>query len=88
MENQSFLQTLAVHIQSEDLTFGDCVRLLRERRGISSRALAAQCGLSSSYVSKVENNMSSPSAAAFAKLVGVLNCSTLEVLFLLEMLRK
>ena len=55
MENQSFLQTLAVHIQSEDLTFGDCVRLLRERRDISSRALAAQCGLSSSYVSKVEN---------------------------------
>lgn len=88
MENPSFLQILAKHIQNEELTFGDCVRFLRLRRNISSRALAAQCGLSSSYVSKVENNSTSPSASAFAKIVLELECSTLEVMFLLEMLRK
>ena len=88
MENLSFLQTLAKRIQCEELTFGDCVKLLRLRRSVSSRALAAQCGLSSSYVSKVENNSTSPSASAFAKIVLELECSTLEVMFLLEMLRK
>lgn len=87
MEKKSFLQALATHLQKNDVTLGDCFRALRERKGLSSRALAAKCNLSSSYVSKVEHNTTSPSAVAFSKLVAELDCSSVEILFLLNLLR-
>lgn len=36
------------------ITFGKCVRRLREERGISQEALASEAGLDRTYVSSVE----------------------------------
>ena len=48
---------------------------MRERQGLSSRALAERVGCSSSYVSKLETQGMVPAANVFARLVNVLECS-------------
>lgn len=82
MANVLFSQIIA----SKQYHFGTVLKFLRERKGISSRALANKLGCSSSYVSKLENNNMIPAANIFAKLVAELECSDVEVEFLLMML--
>ena len=59
---------------------------MRERQGLSSRALAERVGCSSSYVSKLETQGMVPAANVFARLVNVLECSDAEIQFLLILL--
>lgn len=37
-------------------TFGEVVKLIRERQGVSLRALAKDAGMSAAYLSDIENN--------------------------------
>jgi transcriptional regulator with XRE-family HTH domain len=68
------------------LTLGQAIRGLREQRtDLSARALSATCGLSPSYVSKVEAGVIDPSFRAFAKLSLALGMTTAEMTFLLCM---
>ena len=71
-----------------DASFGDAVKWLRTRAGISMRELGEVCGLSAGYISKIEKGTANPSASIFAHLVEALKCSSLEIEFLLNQLRK
>jgi transcriptional regulator with XRE-family HTH domain len=82
VESLSFLQTIA-----EPYDLGAVIKYLRSRKEMSSRALAAEIGASSSYVSKIESGQV-PSADKFVRIMDALDCSSLEVQFLLELLRK
>lgn len=56
------------------------IRILRERRGnVSARALSLACGLSESYVGKLEAGTIEPSLRAFAKLAKELRMTQREV---------
>ena len=48
------------------------IRELRELRGLSLRALAEQCGLSTNAISRIERDGSSPTVASLHRLAGAL----------------
>lgn len=51
---------------------------------MSARALSSLCGLSPSYVSKVENGELAPSFHAFAKFAQILEMTSQEIIFLVR----
>jgi transcriptional regulator with XRE-family HTH domain len=60
---------------------GEKVRILRERRGITLRQLAAELGVSSySHLSAIESGNSKPSVELLLKLADYFNVSTDELL--------
>lgn len=62
----------------------DVLRFLRSRKGMSARATSLACGLSPSYVSKVESGDMHVSLNAFAKIVKVLEVSAEEIVFIVR----
>jgi transcriptional regulator with XRE-family HTH domain len=48
------------------------VKVWREKRGLSQRALAAEAGIGSSYLAEIERNRKPGSGNAYRKLAGVL----------------
>lgn len=51
---------------------GARLRILRERSGLSQRALAKRAGVTNSTISLIEQNRVSPSVASLTKVVGSL----------------
>ena len=63
-------------------TAAQAIRLLRERAGLSARALSARAGLSPAYVGKVEAGVLDPSLRAFARIAVALGMSQQEIWWL------
>lgn len=59
---------------------GDRLRTLRRERGASLRTLAAETGLSASYISALERSHSNPSVASLHKLATALETSVVRIL--------
>ncbi len=57
---------------------GDRLREIRERFGLSQRALAARAGVTNGMISLVEKNRSSPSVATLTKILDVFPMSLAE----------
>lgn len=53
--------------------FGDKIREVRERKGLTLRAVAEQAGLSESLISQVERNRVSPAIDTLLKLADILD---------------
>jgi transcriptional regulator with XRE-family HTH domain len=51
-------------------TFGTTVRALREKRGLSQEKLAADSGLSRTYMSEIERGVTTVSLVTIEKLAG------------------
>lgn len=51
---------------------GETLQRLRQARGLSLRTLASRAGFSASFLSQVENGLTSPSIASLEKLAGTL----------------
>ncbi len=51
---------------------GQHIRKLRQRLGLSSRALGARTGFSASFISQLENGLVSPSIGSMQKIAGAL----------------
>lgn len=64
------------------MKLGEAIRHLRERHGLSARALSILCGFSPAYIGKVESGELEPSFKAFAKMAIVLRMTDQEILFL------
>lgn len=62
----------------------DALRVKREQRGLSARALSSQLGKSPSYVSKVESGDITLSLAGFAEIAKALELSVHEILYLVH----
>jgi transcriptional regulator with XRE-family HTH domain len=59
--------------------FGDAIRDLRNRRGISQESLALMCGLDRTYISGIERGTRNPSLANILKLAYALEESPVEI---------
>lgn len=53
---------------------GADIRKAREQRGISLRSMATQCGVSSSWLSKLERGLVEPGLATMRTIVSVATC--------------
>lgn len=65
------------------LPIGAVVKVLREEKGFSARSLSLACGLSASYVSKLETGVSKPTVDTLMKIATELELNESEILFLL-----
>lgn len=72
-----------------ELTFGSLIHHFRLQRGFgSARHLSQECGLSPSYVSKMERDEVKPSVESLAKLALVLRLNAQEVCALVAVSHK
>jgi transcriptional regulator with XRE-family HTH domain len=55
-----------------EISLGEAVRQLRERRHMSLRTLAERTGFSASFMSQVENSQASPSISSLEKIAAAL----------------
>jgi transcriptional regulator with XRE-family HTH domain len=63
---------------------GETLQRLRMERGLSLRTLASRAGFSASFLSQVENGLTSPSIASLEKLAGTLGLRLLDFFERLE----
>lgn len=63
--------------------FAILFKFLRERTGMSARALSLQAGLSQSYISKVESGNVLPTIESFAKIIKLMNITDKELMYLI-----
>ena len=68
----------------DGLSLGKLLRMVREERGWSARAVSYVAGLSPSYVSKLESGEIEPSLRAFARLAETLGLTNAEILFVVH----
>jgi transcriptional regulator with XRE-family HTH domain len=68
-----------------ELTIGDVVRIARQARGVSARALSLAAGLSESAVGKIEHHQSEPTLRAFAQIAVALDLTPTEIAFLVRL---
>lgn len=66
----------------EHVPVGVILRMRREAKGLTARALSLAAGLSESYVGKVEKGTMEPSLRAFGKIARQLNLTPREVYLL------
>ena len=64
---------------------GQYIKFLRDRENLSARQLSLDCGLSSSYVSKLENGVTIPTVVVFASIMRELKATNEEILFLMRL---
>jgi len=64
------------------LPFSAVLKLMRTEKGISARSLSTACGLSPSYISKIESGGSKPPVDTFVKIAKELELNDVEILFL------
>jgi transcriptional regulator with XRE-family HTH domain len=65
-----------------NIPLASALKIIRLERGISARSLSLACGLSASYVSKIESG-TKPTVDAFMKIAKELKLNDHEILFLL-----
>jgi transcriptional regulator with XRE-family HTH domain len=53
--------------------FGQAIRAIRNRRGVSQESLALQCGLDRTYISGIERGTRNPSLTNILKLAASLD---------------
>jgi transcriptional regulator with XRE-family HTH domain len=53
--------------------FGQAIRAIRNRRGVSQESLALQCGLDRTYISGIERGTRNPSLTNILKLAAALD---------------
>ncbi len=55
------------------VAFGQAIRAVRSRRGVSQESLALQCGLDRTYISGIERGTRNPSLTNILKLAAALD---------------
>lgn len=65
------------------LKFNVVLKMIRLDKDVSARALSLACGLSPSYISKLESGGNKPPIDVFVKITKELQLNETEILFLL-----
>jgi transcriptional regulator with XRE-family HTH domain/KaiC/GvpD/RAD55 family RecA-like ATPase len=73
IEGSSILIAPAKKEQTFDIGIGSKIRNARLKLGMSQKDLADKIGLTSSFISQIENNQISPSLNSFMQIAGALN---------------
>jgi len=61
--------------------FGQAVRAIRNRRGVSQESLALECGLDRTYISGIERGTRNPSLTNILKIAAALEVPAAELFF-------
>lgn len=64
---------------SAHAVFGQTIRAVRHRRGVSQESLALQCGLDRTYISGIERGMRNPSLTNILKIALALDVRPAEL---------
>lgn len=67
--------------------FGNAIREIRKRRGISQAALAEECRLDRTYISGIERGQRNPSLTNILKIAAALGTPASQILAHAEQLR-
>lgn len=59
--------------------FGDAIRTIRSRRGVSQESLALECGLDRTYISGIERGVRNPSLTNILKIAAALQIDPAEL---------
>jgi transcriptional regulator with XRE-family HTH domain len=65
--------------QAEGVLFGQRLRDIRQRRGVSQDQLALTAHMSKAYISNMENGMKVPSLTTILRLAVALNCKVMDL---------
>jgi transcriptional regulator with XRE-family HTH domain len=65
--------------QPEGAVFGERLRELRQKRGVTQHDLAQAAGLTDAYVSNMENGFAVPSLTTVLRLAVALHCKVTEL---------
>ena len=60
------------------VAYGKTIRLLRQKKGLSQKALAVKADLSANYIGTLERGCQNPSLTSLASLAKGLGCSMAE----------
>lgn len=68
-----------------EVSLGTAIKFLRTRKNITSRGLSSMCGLSPSYIGKLEAGTIQPSFDVFCMIAKALEMNNNEILFLVRL---
>jgi transcriptional regulator with XRE-family HTH domain len=66
-------------IQAEGVLFGQRLRDVRQRRGVTQQELAQRAGMSEAYISNMEHGLKVPSLTTILRLAVALDCKVLDL---------
>ena len=73
--------------QPEGEVFGQRLRELRQKRGVTQHELAEAAGLTDAYVSNMENGFAVPSLTTVLRLAVALGCKVTELVSVFDKVR-
>ncbi len=68
------MTTRKTHVQPEGEVFGQRLRELRQKRGVTQQQLSIMTGLSEVYISNMERGFKVPSLTTILRLAAALEC--------------
>jgi transcriptional regulator with XRE-family HTH domain len=66
------------------LSFGQCIRVLRQGQGLTQVEFSERCGFYQTYLSRVENGQANPTLNAMEVMANALGLTVFEVFYLME----
>jgi len=78
-KKQQVREVSSQKIQAEAELFGQRLREVRQKRGVSQRGLAEVAGMSLTYISNMEHGLKVPSLTTILRLAVALNCKVMDL---------
>jgi len=72
------------HIQAEGEVFGQCLRELRQKYGVTQQQLSIATGLTEGYISNMERGLKVPSLTTILRLAVALGCKVTELVSIFD----
>ncbi len=70
---------IAKNVQPEGKLFGERLRAVRLKRGVTQQALAVAAGMSEAYISNMENGFKVPSLTTIIRIAVALDCKVMDL---------
>lgn len=70
---------IAKNVQPEGKLFGERLREVRLKRGVTQQALAVAAGMSEAYISNMEHGLKVPSLTTIIRIAVALDCKVMDL---------
>jgi transcriptional regulator with XRE-family HTH domain len=72
-------RVIAKNVQPEGKLFGERLRAVRLKRGVTQQALAVAAGMSEAYISNMEHGFKVPSLTTIIRIAVALDCKVMDL---------
>jgi transcriptional regulator with XRE-family HTH domain len=72
-------RVIAKNVQPEGKLFGERLRDVRLKRGVTQQALAVAAGMSEAYISNMEHGLKVPSLTTIIRIAVALDCKVMDL---------